>query len=176
MESKNNPKGREDNIVVQESNGELLLYDLTTNKAYCLNPTSAAIWNLCDGNRSLPDITKQLSKQLKQPVTDDLVWLAIDQFKTDSLLSGSNEIEIKLGGLSRREVIRKVGVATMVALPAITSIVAPIAAMAQSGLAGVGGACVNPNDCRPCANGNTVQCRNNNAVCPTGTAKCCDCS
>jgi hypothetical protein len=131
----NNPKTRENDIVVQDLKGELLIYDQNSNKAFCLNPTSAAVWNLCDGTSSVSDITKQLSIQLKQPVTDELVWLAIDQFKTDNLLSESYQIGDTFGGLSRREVIKKVGFASMIALPVISSLVVPTAAMAQSGVA-----------------------------------------
>jgi len=133
MASKNsNPKGRENDIVVQELKGEVLLYDLNNNKAYCLNETSAIIWNLCDGNSSVSEITSQLSKQLKQPIADDLVYLALNQFKEDNLLLDNETVEIKFDGLSRREVIRKVGFASMIALPFIASLVAPTAALAQS--------------------------------------------
>jgi hypothetical protein len=136
MQLTNNPKSRQNELVVQELKDEVLIYDLSINKAYCLNPTSAIIWNLCDGNNSVTEITKQLSKKLKQPVTNDLVYLALDQFKTDDLLSDNNEIEIKFDGLSRRDVIRKVGFASMIALPLISSLVAPTAAMAQSAAEG----------------------------------------
>ena len=132
MASKNIPKARENDLVVQELKDEVLIYDLKINKAYCLNETSAAIWNLCDGHNSVSDISRKLSNRLKQLVTDDLVYLALDQLKTDELLSKSDELEIKFNGLSRREAIRKVGLASMVALPIIASLVAPTAAMAQS--------------------------------------------
>lgn len=128
----NNPQTRENDIVVQDLNGELLVYDLKINKAFCLNPTSAAVWKLCDGTSSVSDMTKRLSIQLKQPITDELVWLAIDQFKTDNLLSESYQTDITFDGLSRREVIRKIGFASMIALPVISSLAAPTAAMAQS--------------------------------------------
>jgi hypothetical protein len=133
MASKNNnPKGRENDIVVQELKGEVLLFDLNTNKAYCLNQTSALVWNLCDGESSVSDISRKLSQQLKQPVTEDLVWLAVDGLKKDDLLEHSEELTIRFDGLSRREVIRKVGFASMIALPVIASLVTPTAAMAQS--------------------------------------------
>jgi hypothetical protein len=131
----NNPKARGTELVVQELKDEVLIYDLNINKTYCLNPTSAIIWNLCDGNNSVSDITNQLSKQLKQPVTDDLVYLALDQFKEENLLLDNQTVEIKFDGLSRREVIRKVGFASLIALPVISSLVAPTAAMAASGAA-----------------------------------------
>jgi hypothetical protein len=128
----NNPKSRKTELVVQELKDEVLIYDLNINKAYCLNPTSAAIWNLCDGNNTVSEITGQLSKKLKQPVTDDLVWLALDQFKQDNLLADNAEVQIKFDGLSRREVIRKIGLASMIALPVISSLIAPHAADAAS--------------------------------------------
>ena len=38
MATKNNPpKCRKNDIVTQDLKGELLIYDLTINKAYCLN-------------------------------------------------------------------------------------------------------------------------------------------
>jgi hypothetical protein len=184
MASKNNnPKARETELVVQELKDEVLIYDLTTNKAFCLNETSAAIWNLCDGKSSVSDITKQLSKQLKQPVTDDLVYLALDQFKQDDLLSGNNEIEIKFDRLSRREAIRKVGFASMVALPLISSLVAPTAAMAQSGstcrqteqTCGSGiGECCTGNNCEDTNDdGITTCCRQSGQPCADAPNSCC---
>jgi hypothetical protein len=101
-----------------------------------LNQTSALVYQLCDGKHSVSDISRELSRKLKQPVTEDLVWLVIDQLKQDNLLSNSEELNIKFDGLSRREVIRKVGFASMIALPVISSLIAPTAAMAQSGCEG----------------------------------------
>lgn len=175
MSSNNIPLGRKEGIVVQELNGEVLIYDLNVNKAYCLNETSAMVWQLCDGDKTVPQIAASLAGNLKKPVDENLVWLALDQLSKENLLIGGQQTENHFAGLSRRQVIKKVGLASLVALPVVTSLVAPVAASAAS-LAGLGAACTNPNDCRACANGNAVQCRNNAAVCPTGTAKCCDCS
>jgi len=41
-------------------------------------------------------------------VTDEFAWLALDQLKKDNLLEESEEMQIDFGGLSRREVIRKI--------------------------------------------------------------------
>lgn len=149
MASKDKPKGRENDIVLQQLKDEVLIYDLTINKAFSLNETSALIWNLCDGNNSVADISGQLSKKLNQPVTDDLVWLALDQFKKDNLLANNEQVEIKFDGLTRREVIRKVGFASMIALPVISSIIAPTAANAASGggTATLGQSCAASVDC-----------------------------
>lgn len=132
------PTSRQRDIVVQELKGEMLIYDLKINKAFCLNETSAMVYRLCDGNNSVSDISKQLSKKLKSSVDEDLIWLALDQLKKENLLDNNSEVEIEFEGLSRREAIRKVGLASLIALPVISSLVAPTAAMAQSGV------CANP--------------------------------
>ena len=62
-----------------------MLYDLTINKAYLLNPTSSLIWQLCDGTKSVGEITESISKELDSPVPEDLVWLALDQLKKVNL-------------------------------------------------------------------------------------------
>jgi hypothetical protein len=160
MASKNNnPKGRENDIVVQQLKDEVLIYDLTTNKAFCLNETSAAIWNLCDGNSSVSDITKQVSKQLKSPVTEDFVWLALDGLKKENLIENETQFSTLFEGLSRREAIRKVGLGSMIALPMISSLIAPTAAHAQSAgaaLAANGATCTANADCNStCCASNT---------------------
>ena len=170
MTSKNNnPKSRDNELVVQELKGELLVYDLNINQGFCLNATSAAIWNLCNGNNSVSDIAEQLSRKLKQPVTDELVYLALDQFKTENLLSDNERVEIKFGNLSRREVVRKIGLASVIALPVIASLVAPTAAMAQSGVADVCAADTDPasTDCTNCPDG--TPCSSGNGACSSGT-------
>lgn len=41
-------KTRNENIVVQEMAAELLIYVLKTNKAFCLDETSALIYQFCN--------------------------------------------------------------------------------------------------------------------------------
>lgn len=162
MALKTTPAGRKENIVVQELKGEILIYDLKINKAFCLNETSALIWQMCDGNNSIGDISRKLSKKLKAPVTEDFVWLAIDQFQKDNLLDESQEIETRFNGLSRREAIRKVGFASMIALPVISSLIAPTAAMAQSA-----GSC--PTFGQSCATTGSI---NSQGSCCTNDLRC----
>ena len=45
MKSQNNPRRRKDEIIVQELNGEVLIYDLKSNKAICLNEVSSLVWD-----------------------------------------------------------------------------------------------------------------------------------
>jgi hypothetical protein len=129
---KNNPKSRKENIVVQDFENEILIYDLKINKAYCLNETSRLVWHLCDGNHSISEISRSLTKKLKTNVSEDLIRLALDQLKRDDLLEQADKFALDFGGLTRREVIRKVGLSSLVALPVIASVIAPSAVTAQS--------------------------------------------
>ncbi len=132
MKQATSPLSRHLDIIVQELNGEILVYNLKTNKAYCLNETSALIWQLCDGKTSVSEISRAVGQLFDTPANEDLVWLALDQLKEQNLLSDKKEIVSKFNGISRREVIRRVGLGTMIALPFITTLVAPKAVDAQS--------------------------------------------
>lgn len=130
--NKTKPISLKHNILVQELDKELLLYDLTRDKVYCLNETSLIIWNLCDGENTVEDIRRQVSIQLKTQIAEEMIWLAIDKLKQEQLLENYQEIQISFSGLSRREVIKKVGLSTMIALPFISAVTAPNATSAQS--------------------------------------------
>ncbi len=43
------PIARKKDVVVQELPDEVLIYDLKSNKAMCLNEISAFVWHNCDG-------------------------------------------------------------------------------------------------------------------------------
>ncbi len=103
----NKPKARKENIVIQKIDDETLVYDLNANRAYCLNKTSALVWALCDGNRTATQISDEMSKDLKALVSEELVYLALGQLGKDGLIE--NGTQDYLAGVSRREVIRKVG-------------------------------------------------------------------
>ena len=58
--------------------------------------------------------------------------MALDQFKRDNLLENNEQFEINFNGLSRRQMIKKVGLASMIMLPVVSSLVAPTAAQSAS--------------------------------------------
>lgn len=143
------PKSRKENLVIQELEGEVLIYDLEKNKAFCLNETSALVWQSCDGNRTIAEITDTVGKQLNSQVNEDIVWLALDQLSKESLVEKEVESQSKFRGLSRREVIKQVGLGTMVALPLIAAITAPAATTAGTCLQN-DQSCTQSNQC--CSN------------------------
>ena len=135
MNNKTRPKSRRDEIVEQEVDGEILIYDLRADKALCLNKTSALIWQACDGKRTVAEINDLLGKQLNVQTDEDIVWLALDQLSKERLIDPAVDLENKFEGLSRRQVIKKIGVGSMIALPVVSSLVAPTAIHAQTLLA-----------------------------------------
>jgi hypothetical protein len=126
----NKPMSRKSDIVIQEIDNEILIYDLITNNAFCLNETSAIIWRLCDGTKTVSEISRAAAQKLNAVVSEDLVGLALEQFKKDQLIC--DEFKSVFEGMTRREMVRKVGFASMVALPVVASIIAPISTNAQS--------------------------------------------
>lgn len=141
MKSSQVPVARKEGLVVQETTEEVLVYDLVSNKAHCLNQTAAFVWKSCDGNNSISEITKLFEKESGAAVHEDLIWLAIDQLSDKNLLETG--VTAKFGGSTRREVIKKIGLATVVALPIVASLTAPTSALASTSCACVGpGACL----------------------------------
>jgi hypothetical protein len=139
MKNSTSPKARDENLVVQELPDEILVYDLKTNEAHCLNKTAAMVWKNCDGKTAITDIAKLLEGSFGNPVDDDLVWLAIDQLNEKNLLNGQNRIDSP----NRRELIKKIGLASVIALPIVASLKAPTSAFAATANC----ACVTPGDC-----------------------------
>jgi len=139
MKNSVNPKARDENLVVQELPDEILVYDLKTDEAHCLNKTAALVWKNCDGKTSVTDIAKLLGGNFGNPVDDDLVWLAIDQLDEKNLLDEQNRSDSP----NRRELIKKIGMVSVIALPIVASLKAPTSVFAATANC----ACVNPGDC-----------------------------
>jgi hypothetical protein len=172
-----NPKSLQNDLVIQELADEVLIYDLKRNKAFCLNQTAAFVWQHADGKTPVKQIAVLLGKQLKSPVTEDFVWLALDELKKENLIENETEITTPFEGLSRREALRKVGFASMIALPVISSLVAPTAAHAQSGSAPAAacasGNCIvaNQNICSGCGGRQQTV-----AICTSSNGTCTGCA
>jgi hypothetical protein len=127
------PLARVEGLVAREVADETLVYDLESHRAVCLNRTAALVWRSCDGRKSAKEIARSLGEELGESVPEEVVWLALDQLGRDKLLLTRVARPEALAGLSRRELIRRVGIAAaVVALPLVTSIIAPTPAQAAS--------------------------------------------
>ena len=126
------PQSRHSELVVQNLNEETLIYDLQINKAMCLNETASLVWQFCDGRHSVADLAEALGRKLNDKVSEDLIWLALKQLEEQNLLQNGSPVKSQAKHLSRRETIKKIGAASMIALPIISTLVAPRAVDAQS--------------------------------------------
>ena len=140
------PKARQERLIVKELPEEVLVYDLEHDQAHCLNHTSALIWKNCDGTRTVAQLRELIEKNAGSPVPEEMVWLALDQLETFRLLDKMPSRPTQFAGMTRRDMVRRVGIAAL-ALPVILSIVAPTA-QAQASLLPPGACCGNPNQCQ----------------------------
>lgn len=155
------PKARNSEIVEQDLGQELLIYDLRIDKAYTLNETSKIVFKACGTRCTFDELTR------RQKFTDDLIYLALDGLRANNLIE--NYQSTHFAGLSRREIIKKVGLASMIALPVIVGMTAPMAANAASLLLANNAACTQP------AAGNSQECASGNCVVTSGDPqlRCC---
>ena len=139
------PTARTNGLIVHELSDEVLIYDQETHKAHCLNRTAALIWRCCDGSSTVEDIRERLEKKLDNPVEQTIVMLGINQLDKARLLSSSLSSGIDRG-VSRRQVLQKLSVGAVAALPLITSIISPHAVEAAT-CQKTGKPCIRPRDC-----------------------------
>lgn len=155
-------------MIVQELSDEVLVYDLSTDKAYNLNETSSFVWQNCDGGRDVDELAQAMTKKFNRPVSEEMVWLALEGLKKEGLVEHECAPPESVAGLSRRQMIRRVGLGSMVALPMISALVAPTAAHAQSG--GSGGGV--PPECVDPGTGRDINKTPNGQACK-GNGNCC---
>jgi len=135
------PRARTEGLVIQELPDEVLVYDRDNDKAHCLNQTAALVWKYCDGKTTVSNMAQLLERDLKtESVDENVVWYALDQLGKDHLLEETVVPPALLAGMSRREMVRVLGVAAVVAVPLVTSIIAPTPAQAAT-CTPSGGAC-----------------------------------
>ena len=168
------PKAVTGDLVVQDSGEELLIYDLEANRAICLNQTARFVWENCDGIRDINSITENLEKKFGVAADSDLVLFAINQLNDEGLISNGDSIPDGFGELSRREVVKKIGFGSLVALPIVSAIIAPQAVFAQSCVNPGGGAAGTPGNNGTTCVGSVAAC---NTLCTTDVfflAGCCN--
>ena len=126
------PKAREHQLIIQVMEDETLVYDEGNHKAHCLNKAAAFVWKHCDGRTSVAQITRLMEKQMKATVPEQVVWLALGQLEKSHLLEGPVARPAHVALMSRRTLIRQIGIAAAITVPLVTSIVAPTATEAQT--------------------------------------------
>lgn len=126
------PRARSEGLVVRELEGEVLVYDLERHRAVCLNPSAAAVWRRCDGRTEVASLGRALAAGQSSDGDEGVVWLALEQLARDHLLEERPPRVADSRRVTRRELIRRLGLAAAASLPLVTSVVAPTPAQAAS--------------------------------------------
>jgi hypothetical protein len=121
------PKARTQDLVTRDMPDEVLVYDMKTHQAHCLNQTAATVWKYCDGETTVSEITMRLQSEHKLKVEENAVWLAVNRLSKANLLK--ERIKLPLG-IGRRAALR---IGTALAVPVVASIIAPTAQAACTG-------------------------------------------
>lgn len=146
------PLARQDGLKIQPIADETLIFDTASEKAFVLNPSAAAVWRACNGQRTIPQLVRHLSRET--PTDEQTVWYALAQLS--ELLREPVTPPPEFTRLSRRKFLQQTGlVAAAAAVPIVISMVAPPPAAAASVI----------NFCCLCNNGTQTQ---------TGTCEDCD--
>lgn len=138
-------RARKENLVIKEVADEVLIYDLASNKAHCLNKTAALVWNYCDGKHSVAEVAKRLENDLQTPVDEQVVWFAINQLEKFDLMQEKTARQLGMG-VTRRDLIKRAGIAAALAIPAVMTINAP-SALAAATCLGSGASCTSTAQC-----------------------------
>jgi hypothetical protein len=142
-------------------------------QAYCLNRTAALVWQACDGKRTMGEMAQVLEKEIGYPVSEKLIWFALEQLERFRLLEERVEPPVLKERMTRRELTRKLGYAVAL-IPLITSIVAPTAVQAAT-CGAVGSPCTtNARCCSTLCVSGSCMCLANQSTCdPAQPQQCC---
>src|SRR5256885_1896315 len=126
------PHAREEELIIRDMTNEILIYDLRRHRAFCLNQTAALIWQCCDGKTPVSRVRTRLERELRRPVDEELIWMALERFDQTHLLRERLDRSDDFLRFTRRDLMKKIGKAAVVAVPLVTSIIAPTAAQAAT--------------------------------------------
>ena len=140
------PRARRSGLIVEVLPDELLVYDSDRDVALCLNQAAAAVWKHCDGQTTPERIALLIEKEFQVSAAAEVVSLALERLGECNLLA--TKTPFFCPGVSRRELVRRIGIAAAL-VPVITLILVPTAS-AQATCGVNGSRCVADADC--CSN------------------------
>ena len=141
------PRARQQGLIIENLPGEVLVFDSERDRAHCLNQTAALVWKYCDGKTTVSQMARNLERDLNTLNVDErIITYALEQLGRDHLLEESFVPAAMLSGLTRRQMVRTLGIAAVIAVPVVTSIVVPTAQAAASCTA-TGQACTTSAQC-----------------------------
>ena len=171
---KTRPLAREEGLLIEDLNDEIVVFDTKSREAHCLGPLAAVVFAHSDGRTSTEGLAAVASERLNELVEPWQVEEALDQLQERGLLSVvARRLE---GGTTRRQALKRSAVAggAVVAAPLVTSVFPPAAAAAGSATCGAVPGEPGPTVlCCPCTTNNAA---NKDECCQPPFANTCNCT
>ena len=123
------PAARNAGLILTATEDELVIYDMAVKKIHHLDAVSAAVWQHCDGRRTVAEVAVAATEALGAKVDVDAVAIAAAKLDEARLLVEA----VAIPRMSRRIFGRRVAMAGAAAVPAVVSITAPHASASASG-------------------------------------------
>jgi hypothetical protein len=80
------PIARRNDLLIQRDTGELFIEDLLNRKHIRLNPTTAFVWERCDGMKETYEIAAELADELGVSVSEGVILMALNHLFSERLL------------------------------------------------------------------------------------------
>lgn len=141
------PTARAERLVVQATGEGMLVYDKDQDQLHELNPVAMAVWNACDGRRSVEDVAEEATAAVGIAINAPVVKLAFTKLEDANLLAAPLAPELRWKAHDRRRFLKRTAAAGLAALPVIVSISAPQAAAATSHCKARDEECWNNDEC-----------------------------
>jgi len=124
------PQARIDDLLVEQLPDETIVYDLKSDRAHSLNHAASVVWRHCDGRHSIDDLARVVRDELGVD-GETSVSVALAALNRARLIRPGTWRNDHAAGQTRRQMLRKLGVAAAL-VPVVISIIAPTAAYAAS--------------------------------------------
>jgi hypothetical protein len=123
------PTARQDALFIQALDREMMVFDAVRETYHLLNPVAAAVFRQADGATPLPEIRARVGAELGVAVDDAEVGAAVGELAAAGLMVPGAQQDAS--AMSRRDAARRLGALALA--PFVTSLLAPLPAMAASG-------------------------------------------
>jgi hypothetical protein len=127
------PRVRQSDLFSEEIHGERVIYDESNQKVHRLNSTMSWVWSHCDGSRTLDDLIAAMQGETGNEEARGLITSGLKQLAEANLLETEsvdlNALMTEPGTVSRRAAV---AAGVSIAVPAMTSLLAPMPAAAKS--------------------------------------------
>lgn len=105
------PLARRSEIYAENLSEEVILYDKSNHNVHSLSKIAAAIWENCDGTKSLDDLEHIVEAKFGAPMERNVVLLALEQLEKAGLMEAGSVVVPHAGLTSRREAVGKIALA-----------------------------------------------------------------